>query len=116
MECLEAVELPFLRRESRLRAIGLHGAPQRAPVNGYAAVGDEEIRCGIGAGVRVGAQPLNDIRLQGVDTREEAFQTVNGNASLLQVHVGALQQADLRGAQAVAVSQEEQPPYRACPG
>jgi hypothetical protein len=41
---LEAVELALLRRQACLLAIGLHGAPQRAPVDGHAAVGDEQIR------------------------------------------------------------------------
>src|SRR6266850_1794104 len=40
---LETVELPLLRREARLLAIGLHGTPERAPINGYAAVGDKQI-------------------------------------------------------------------------
>jgi hypothetical protein len=36
---LEAMELPLLQWEARLLAVGLHGAPQRAPIDGHAAVG-----------------------------------------------------------------------------
>jgi hypothetical protein len=46
--------------------------------------------------------------LQRIDAREGPFQAVDGDPPLLQVHVGALQQPDLRGAQPVAVGQQEE--------
>src|SRR5688572_6070690 len=52
---LETMELPFLRRQACLLPIGLHRTPQRPPINGYAAVGDEEIRRRVGTRTQVGA-------------------------------------------------------------
>jgi hypothetical protein len=40
----EVMERALLWRQARLLARGLHGTPQRAAINGHAAVRDEEIR------------------------------------------------------------------------
>ena len=92
---LETMELPFLRRQPCSLAIGLHRAPQRAPVNGYVAVGDEEIRGGVGPHAQVRTQEHSDVGLQGVDAREGPFPAVDADPPLLQVDVGALKEADL---------------------
>jgi hypothetical protein len=64
---LKAVELPLLRRQARPFAIRLHGAPERAPINRHAAVGDEQIRRRVGPRAQVRAQEFDHIGLQRID-------------------------------------------------
>jgi hypothetical protein len=55
-----------------------------AAINGQLAVGDEEIRGVVLAGLEVGAQELHGVWCHRVGARERPFQAVDGNAPLLQ--------------------------------
>jgi hypothetical protein len=74
---LQGVELPLLGWYAGFLAIGLHGTPQGPPIHGDAAVGDEQIRRGVGTGSQGGAQEFDDIGLQGRDAGKGTFQPLD---------------------------------------
>ena len=99
----EGVELLLLFGYAGDGAVLLHHHQQGAPVNRQSSVGYKEVGGRVLSALDIRAEELNGVGGHWIGSGHGSFQSVDGDASGLQVQVGELKHADFGRSEAVAV-------------
>ena len=103
----EGMEMPLALRDARELAVVLHEFIQPTAADGGGVAGQEERGNMAMTLFQVGFQGFHFIGLQDVPSGQRVLEAVNPDTVLLEVEISGGQHPDFRGAQAVAVGQEE---------
>ena len=103
----EDVEVLFLSWYAGCGRILFHRDQERASVNRETSVGDEQKRDIVISCAQVGPQNLHGICRHRVDSGERTLQPVDGDASLLEIHIGLLKHPYFRRSEAVTIGDLE---------